>query len=126
MNPRVKRFLDEVQRDCAVLAVSCSAVGRGARRCRIRIPISVSFCQSERTPRTIRWLSASNSRGSSAEYMGHLEKRRACERLLRLSIQCMRDICALFVSGLRLDLGSDDPLGIRGVFGASGHTEALH
>jgi len=45
---------------------------------------------------------------SFAEYMDKLEKRRACERLLQLSIQCMIDICALFVSGLRLGLPAEE------------------
>ena len=45
---------------------------------------------------------------SFAEYMDKLEKRRACERLLQLSIQCMMDICALFVSGLRLGLPAEE------------------
>lgn len=45
---------------------------------------------------------------SFAEYMDKLEKRRACERLLQLSIQCMTDICALFVSGLRLGLPAEE------------------
>lgn len=45
---------------------------------------------------------------SFAEYMGQLEKRRASERLLQLSIQCMLDICALFVSGLRLGLPAEE------------------
>lgn len=49
--------------------------------------------------------------GSFAEYLGNLEKRRACERLLQITIECMMDICALFVSGLRLGLpGEEDDL----------------
>ncbi len=34
------------------------------------------------------------------------EKRRACERLLQISVDCAIDICQLFVSGLRLGLPS--------------------
>lgn len=39
-----------------------------------------------------------------------IEKRRACERLLEIAIECVIDICALFVTGLRLGLpaGEDD------------------
>jgi uncharacterized protein YutE (UPF0331/DUF86 family) len=33
-----------------------------------------------------------------------IEKRRACERLLQVSIECVIDICSLFVIGLRLGL----------------------
>lgn len=35
-----------------------------------------------------------------------IEKKRGCERLLQLSIECAVDICKLFVSGLRLGLPS--------------------
>ncbi|WP_447862848.1 type VII toxin-antitoxin system HepT family RNase toxin [Nitrospira calida] len=45
---------------------------------------------------------------SFAEYMDKLEKRRACERLLQLAIQCMMDVCALFVAGLRLGLPAEE------------------
>jgi len=49
--------------------------------------------------------------GSFAEYMDSVEKRRACERLLQIAIECMIDICGLFVSGLRLGLpGEEDDL----------------
>jgi uncharacterized protein YutE (UPF0331/DUF86 family) len=45
--------------------------------------------------------------GSFAEYRNNFEKRRACERLLQVSIECMIDTCGLFVSGLRLGLPSE-------------------
>lgn len=45
---------------------------------------------------------------SFADYMGKVETRRACERLLQLSVQCVLDICALFVSGLRLGLPAEE------------------
>jgi uncharacterized protein YutE (UPF0331/DUF86 family) len=39
-----------------------------------------------------------------------VEKKRSCERLLQLSIECVIDICKLFVLGLRLGLpwGEED------------------
>jgi len=37
-----------------------------------------------------------------------IEKRRACERLLQLSIESMIDICAIIVSGLRLGLPAEE------------------
>jgi uncharacterized protein YutE (UPF0331/DUF86 family) len=37
-----------------------------------------------------------------------IEKRRACERLLQVSIECVIDICSLIVSGLRLGLPSEE------------------
>jgi len=37
-----------------------------------------------------------------------IEKKRSCERLLQLSIECVVDICKLFVSGLRLGLPSEE------------------
>jgi uncharacterized protein YutE (UPF0331/DUF86 family) len=45
---------------------------------------------------------------SYARYIGSVEKRRACERLLHISIECVIDICALFVSGLRLGLPAEE------------------
>lgn len=40
-----------------------------------------------------------------------IEKKRSCERLLQLLIECMIDICALLVAGLRLGLpGEEDDL----------------
>jgi len=41
-----------------------------------------------------------------------VEKKRSCERLLQLSIECVIDVCKLFVLGLRLGL----PLGEEDVF----------
>jgi len=37
-----------------------------------------------------------------------IEKKRACERLLQVSIECLIDVCALIVSGLRLGLPSEE------------------
>jgi len=37
-----------------------------------------------------------------------IEKKRSCERLLQLCIECIIDICKLFVSGLRLGLPSEE------------------
>lgn len=45
---------------------------------------------------------------SYARYAESVEKRRACERLLQLSIECAIDVCALFVSGLRLGLPAEE------------------
>lgn len=40
-----------------------------------------------------------------------IEKKRSCERLLQLLIECSIDICALLVTGLRLGLpGEEDDL----------------
>jgi len=47
---------------------------------------------------------------SFEEYQG-IEKRRACERLLQVSIEGVIDICGLVVAGLRLGLpGEEDDL----------------
>ncbi|MBF0217673.1 MAG: DUF86 domain-containing protein [Candidatus Omnitrophica bacterium] len=35
------------------------------------------------------------------------EKKRSCERLIQLSIECLMDVCRIFVSGLRLGLPND-------------------
>jgi uncharacterized protein YutE (UPF0331/DUF86 family) len=45
---------------------------------------------------------------SYGRYMESVEKRRACERLLQISIECVMDVCALFVSGLRLGLPAEE------------------
>jgi len=45
---------------------------------------------------------------TSFEEYKRVEKKRACERLLQLSIECMIDICALMVTGLRLGLPSEE------------------
>ncbi len=37
-----------------------------------------------------------------------VEKRRACERLLQVSIECVIDICGLIVAGLRLGLPAEE------------------
>lgn len=37
-----------------------------------------------------------------------IEKKRACERLMQVSIECVIDVCALIVSGLRLGLPSEE------------------
>jgi uncharacterized protein YutE (UPF0331/DUF86 family) len=57
-----------------------------------------------------------------AEYLA-VEKKRACERLLQVSIEAVIDVCALLVSGLRLGLPGNeddlfDKLARRGVFSA--------
>ena len=44
---------------------------------------------------------------SFAEYQ-KVEKKRACERLLQLSIEVVIDICNLLVSGLRLGLPAEE------------------
>ena len=41
------------------------------------------------------------------EYLSSIEKRRACERLLQISVECVIDICSLLVSGLRLGLPAE-------------------
>jgi uncharacterized protein YutE (UPF0331/DUF86 family) len=45
---------------------------------------------------------------SYACYMDSVEKRRACERLLQISIECVIDVCGLLVSGLRLGLPAEE------------------
>lgn len=37
-----------------------------------------------------------------------IEKKRSCERLLQLGVECAIDTCKLFVSGLRLGLPSEE------------------
>jgi uncharacterized protein YutE (UPF0331/DUF86 family) len=37
-----------------------------------------------------------------------IEKRRSCERLLQLCIECVIDLCGILVSGLRLGLPADE------------------
>ena len=46
--------------------------------------------------------------GSLDEYIASVEKRRATERLLQMSIECVLDICGLFVAGLRLGLPAEE------------------
>lgn len=43
---------------------------------------------------------------TSFEDYKKIEKRRACERLLQVSIECVIDMCALIVAGFRLGLPS--------------------
>ena len=46
--------------------------------------------------------------GDLAAYRA-VEKRRACERLLQVAIECVLDVCHLLVAGLRLGLpGAED------------------
>ena len=42
------------------------------------------------------------------KYLSSIEKRRACERLLQISVECVIDICSLLVSGLRLGLPAEE------------------
>lgn len=42
------------------------------------------------------------------EYVGSIEKKRACERLLHILTECVIDVCALMVKGLRLGLPSGE------------------
>lgn len=44
----------------------------------------------------------------SFEEYQQVEKKRACERLLQVSIETVIDICSLFVSGLRLGLPAEE------------------
>lgn len=49
--------------------------------------------------------------GRLEEYLKVVEKRRACERLVQVSIDAVIDVCALLVTGLRLGLpGEEDDL----------------
>jgi uncharacterized protein YutE (UPF0331/DUF86 family) len=45
---------------------------------------------------------------SYARYMESVEKRRACERVLQIAVECVMHVCALFVSGLRLGLPAEE------------------
>jgi uncharacterized protein YutE (UPF0331/DUF86 family) len=42
------------------------------------------------------------------EYENSIEKKRACERLLQVSIECVIDICNILVSGLKLGIPEDE------------------
>lgn len=42
------------------------------------------------------------------EYLSSIEKRRACERLLQISVECVIDVCELFISGLQLGLPAEE------------------
>jgi len=45
---------------------------------------------------------------SYEEYASSIEKKRACERLLHILIECTIDICTLVVKGLRLGLPAEE------------------
>jgi len=45
---------------------------------------------------------------SYGEYVGSIEKKRSCERLMHILIECVIDICALIVKGLRLGLPAEE------------------
>ena len=45
---------------------------------------------------------------ASFEEYKRIEKRRACERLLQVAIECVIDICGLIVIGLRLGLPAEE------------------
>jgi len=45
---------------------------------------------------------------SPEEYENSIEKRRACERLLQVSIECVIDVCNILVSGLKLGIPDDE------------------
>lgn len=42
------------------------------------------------------------------EYVSSIEKKRACERLLQIIIECVMDICILLLKGLNTRLPSDE------------------
>jgi len=42
------------------------------------------------------------------EYEGSIEKKRSCERLLQISIECVVDVCALLARGLSVGLPADE------------------
>ena len=42
------------------------------------------------------------------DYVRSIEKRRACERLLQISVETVIDICAMLVQSLRLGLPADE------------------
>jgi len=41
-------------------------------------------------------------------YVNSIEKKRSCERLLHISVECVIDVCSLMVKGLRLGLPSGE------------------
>ncbi|MFN3420612.1 MAG: type VII toxin-antitoxin system HepT family RNase toxin [Armatimonadota bacterium] len=45
---------------------------------------------------------------SFEEYVRSIEKRRACERLLQISVETVIDICAILVQSLRLGLPAEE------------------
>jgi uncharacterized protein YutE (UPF0331/DUF86 family) len=42
------------------------------------------------------------------EYVNSIEKKRSCERLLHIMIECTIDVCTLIVKGLRLGLPAEE------------------
>lgn len=46
--------------------------------------------------------------GDFAAYQKKVEKRRACERLLQISVDAVIDVCHLLVMGLRLGIPSEE------------------
>ncbi|MBE0512623.1 DUF86 domain-containing protein [Candidatus Bathyarchaeota archaeon] len=45
---------------------------------------------------------------SYEEYVSSIEKKRSCERLIHILIECIIDVCALIVKGLRLGLPAEE------------------
>jgi uncharacterized protein YutE (UPF0331/DUF86 family) len=45
---------------------------------------------------------------TSFEEFGTIEKKRACERLLQISVECVIDTCSLIVARLRLGLPAEE------------------
>jgi len=45
---------------------------------------------------------------SFSEYKSEIGKKRACERLLQISVECVIDICNIIVSNLQLGLPSEE------------------
>ena len=58
-------------------------------------------------------------------YKSSIEKRRACERLLHISIECVMDICSIIVSNLRLGLPSEEGVIIEKLRGANVISERM-
>jgi len=58
---------------------------------------------------------------SYEEYASSIEKKRACERLLHILIECTIDICTLVVKGLRLGLPAEE----KDVFEKLGQKEII-
>lgn len=46
--------------------------------------------------------------GEYSEYLESIEKKRSCERLLQISIECVIDVCSLIVTGLKLGVPSSE------------------
>lgn len=45
---------------------------------------------------------------SYSEYVENIEKKRSCERLLHIMIECVIDICTLIVKGMKLGLPTEE------------------